>query len=48
MHQAQPEDPNYQFEKVVIILFSNAIIQIPAVVIKTRRTSVTLTTMFRS
>ena len=44
--EAHPEYPNYQLEKVVVVLFSNAIIQVAAVVIESRCASVALATVF--
>ena len=42
MLQAHPEYPNYQLEEVIIVGLSDAVIQVPAVVVEPRGTPVAL------
>lgn len=47
MDEAQPEYQDDQFEKVIVILLSNAVVQVHAVVVKARCAPVALSTVLR-
>lgn len=34
VHQAHPKDPDYQLEELIVILFTNAVVEVPAVVVE--------------
>ena len=34
VHQTQPEGPDYQLEKLIVVLFSDAVVQISTVVVE--------------
>jgi len=48
VHQAEPEHPDYQLEEVFIVLISDAIIEVPAMVVEPRRAPIALPAMLGS
>ena len=47
MHQAEPEDPNYQLKEVFIVLVTDTVIQIATMMIKPRYASIAFTAVLR-
>jgi len=45
MHKAEPKHPDDQFEKVIVVLLSYTIVEVPTVVIEARCASVALAAM---
>jgi hypothetical protein len=45
VHQAHPKHPDYQLEKLVVILFTDAVVEVPAVMIEARGAPVALATV---
>ena len=48
MQKTHPEYPDNEFEEVIIVLFTYAVVQVSTVVIKARGASIALPTVFRA
>jgi hypothetical protein len=47
VHQAEPEDPDNELEKVIIVLVTNTIIKVTAVVVEAGNATIALSTVLR-
>jgi hypothetical protein len=48
VEEAHPKHPDYQFEEIVIVSLSNAVVKVSAMVVKSRSASVTLAAVLRT